>query len=298
MRTMLIEIVWNSETTQVDLLDGNVKVGGAPADDIRLEGLPHGLLELTLLGSQLSVTAQRSFRIGAALFPARVPRLVVADEALKLPNDVVIRRVVDARARELRKSIDTAAIAEELLGGNASLESTRAPTLTCVTGFDSGRVFAIPYLENTIGRADDAVIRVRDRAVSRRQARLVKRGADFVLEAAASMNPAYVNGIKLKSTRVLKTGDTLELGRTVLRFDAGERANSEHSVMMAHGPALTPNSAPVPAPLAAERMEPMQNVLETVELRPQRRGVHELALMFVGLSFTLLGMAIAAVLVD
>jgi len=294
---MLIEIIWNAETTQVDLLDGAVTVGGSPADHIHLDGLPHGLLQLTLMGSQLSVTSQRSFRIGAALFPARVPRLVVADEALKLPNDVVIRRVVDAKAREQRKAIDTAAVAEELLNGDASLENTRAATLTCVTGFDSGRVFALPYIENSIGRADDAVVRVRDRAVSRRQARLVKRGREFVLEAASPMNPAYINGIKLKNPRVLKTGDTLELGRTVLRFDAGERALSEHSVMMAHGPALSPNSAPVPAPLAAERAEPMHN--ETLELPPSpRSSFQDLALVMVGLSFTLLGMALAAILVD
>jgi hypothetical protein len=65
---MLIEIIWNAETTQLDLLDGTVTVGGGQADHIRLDGLPHGLLELTLLGSQLSVTAQRSFlpRAGAA----------------------------------------------------------------------------------------------------------------------------------------------------------------------------------------------------------------------------------------
>ncbi len=67
--------------------------------------------------------------------------------------------------------------------------------------------------------------------------------------------------------------------------------------MLAHGPALTPNSAPLPAPLAAERAEPMHN--ETVELPPPpRHGFQDLALVMVGLSFTLLGMALAAVLVD
>jgi hypothetical protein len=52
----------------------------------------------------------------------------------------------------------------------------------------------------------------------------------------------------------------------------------------------------VPAPLAAERAERM---LDTVERSPTpRRGFQDLALVMVGLCFTLLGMALAAVLVD
>lgn len=291
---MLIEIIWNDDVTQVDLADGTVTVGGGGRDHIRLDGLPHGLLTLTLVGTQLSVTAQRSFRIGQALFPARVPRLVVADEALKLPNDVVIRRVVDQQARDQRKTIDTAFVAEELLGATASVEATRAPTLTCVTGFDQGRVFAIPYEDNSIGRADDAVIRVRDRAVSRRQARLVRRGRDFVLETSSPMNAAYVNGVKLKHPRPLKTGDTIELGHTVLRFDAGERALNEGTQLMVHAPALEPSTAPVSAPVAAEPVEPL---LINAPPPPPRRHAPELTLMLVGVSFTLLGMAIAALVV-
>lgn len=291
---MLIEILWNDDLTRVDLADGTVTVGGGGKDHIHLDGLPHGLLTLTLLGAQLSVTAQRSFRIGQALFPARVPRLVVADEALQLPNDVVIRRVVDAQARAQRKALDTAFVAEELLGAAAAVETTRAPTLTCVTGFDRGRVFAIPYAENSIGRADDAVIRVRDRAVSRRQALLVRQGRDFVLETSAPMNAAYVNGAKLKEPRALQTGDTIELGHTVLRFDAGERALNEGTALLAHAPALEPSSAPISAPVAAEVVEPL--VLDAPP-PPPRRATPELALMAVGVGFTLLGMAIAALVV-
>lgn len=290
---MLIDIIWNDDVTRVDLADGTVSVGGGGKDHIHLDGLPHGLLTLTLLGEQLSVTAQRSFRVGQALFPARIPRLVVADEALKLPNDVIIRRVVDSEARAQRKAIDTAFVVEELLGAPAPVERTRAPTFICVTGLDQGRVFAIPYEENSIGRADDAVVRVRDRAVSRRQATLRKQGREFVLESSSPLNAAYVNGVKLKAPRALKTGDTVELGHTVLRFDAGERAATEHTVLMAHAPALEPGSAPepVPAPLAAE---------PAPSFAPEPPRAHvgpELALMAVGVSFTLLGMAIAALLV-
>lgn len=293
---MLIDIVWKHDTTQVDLADGTITVGGSPGDHIHIDGLPHGLLTLTLSGQQLSVTAQRSVRIGSSLFPARIPRLVVADEELKLPNDVIIRRVVDVKKRESRKLVDTAFVAEQLLSGaEVPVQDTRAATFTCVTGLDQGVVFAIPFTDNTIGRANDAVIRVRDRAVSRQQARLCKRGKDFILEPVKeSMNGIYVNGRLLKKSATLKTGDTVELGQTVLRFDASERAPQEMTVV------ARPQPQPVEVPAVAEVVRAAEPAPEpvidaTIELPPLRRFVTmDLVMMGAGVGLALVGMGIAA----
>ncbi len=287
---MLIDIIWNHETTRVDLADGTLTVGGSLKDHIRLDGLPHALLSLTSAGQQLSVTAQRSVRIGASLFPARIPRLVVADEELKLPNDVIIRRVLDVKLRESRKSIDTAFVAGQLLSGAAvDVQDTRAASFTCVTGLDQGRVFPIPFEDNLIGRADDAVIRIRDRAVSRQQAKLMKRGKAFFLETVpSSMNGVYVNGRLLKKPLELKTGDTVELGQTVLRFDSSERAPQE---MTAVAPSAPPE--PVVTPAVAE-LPPLVEALEPTA-QPRTFGI-ELLMMGAGVGLTLLGMGIAAMM--
>lgn len=251
MRPMRIDILWNSDTTQVDLADGTVTVGGSSNDGIHIEGLPHALLQLTVEGTVLKVLSQRSVRIGEALFPARIPRLVLEGEELKLPNDVVLRRVQDSKKRESRKTIGTAFVAQELLAtGEIELVATRAASLTCVTGFDEGRTFPLAFETNVIGRADDAQIRVRDRAVSRQHAVLKRKGRDFVLEPVSSaMNGAYVNGTLLRRTQTLKNGDTIEVGHTVLRFDSGERAPEERTL-------VTPATAPVVGRVDATRAAP------------------------------------------
>lgn len=217
---MRLDLVWNQETLPIDLTEGCITVGGSATDDIQLEGLPHALLTLACEGSKVTVMAQRSVRVGETLFPARVPRLLLEGEDLKLPNDVVLRRVIDAKRRDSRRQMATAFVAKGLLEGDVAASETKAATLTCVTGLDRGRVYPIAFEENVIGRADDAPIRIKDRSVSRQHALLVRKGERFVLQVIESaMNGIYVNGLLLKNDRELKTGDTVELGQTILRFE-------------------------------------------------------------------------------
>lgn len=293
---MRIEIIWNQETTTVDLADGVATVGGGASDGICIEGLPHGLLTLTLVGGQLSVTSQRSVRVGDALFPARIARLLVAGEDLKLPNDVVLRRVVDQKKRDSRKLVATAFVAQELLSGELHPEDTRAATLTCVTGLDRGRIFPIPFEDNVIGRADDASIRIRDRAVSRYHVRLLRQARAYTLQLiTSSMNGVYVNGLLLKKDTVLKTGDVVEVGQTILRFDAAERAPEERTLAtplaQAPKPAVELEPAPVAVPQAAEPAPHLE-----VPLPPQPKVSLETVLMSAGIALTLLGAVAAALM--
>lgn len=290
---MRIEIIWNQETTIVDLADGAATVGGGASDGICIEGLPHALLTLRLVGKQLSVTSQRSVRVGEALFPARVARLLVEGEDLKLPNDVVIRRVVDQHKRDSRKLVATAFVAQELLSGDLCPEDTRAATLTCVTGLDRGRTFPIPFEDNVIGRADDASVRIRDRAVSRYHVRLVRAARAYTLQLiTSSMNGVYVNGLLLKRDQVLKTGDVVELGQTILRFDAAERAPEERTVVSPEAPkgSAELQPSPVTVPQAAEPAPLLQ-----VSKRASAGMRFETVLMSAGIALTVLG-AIAVVL--
>jgi hypothetical protein len=188
--------------------------------------------------------AQRSVRVGETLFPARVPRLLLEGEELKLPNDVVLKRAVDAKRRDSRRQMATAFVAKELLEGDLAPQDTRAVTLTCVTGLDRGRVFPVAFEENVIGRADDAPIRLKDRSVSRQHALLVRKNQRYVLQVIpTSMNGVYVNGLLLKADRELKTGDTVELGQTILRFEGAP----ERTVVSA-----PIDARPVELPKAAE----------------------------------------------
>lgn len=334
---MRIEIIWNQDLTQLDLADGTVTVGGSKNDGIFIEGLPHALLTFTVDGESLSVMSQRSVRIGEALFPARIPRLVLEGEELKLPNDVIVRRVQDAKKRDSRKTMGTAFVAKELLAtGEIELQATRAASLTCVTGFDQGRTFPIAFEHNVIGRADDAQIRVRDRAVSRQHAVLKRKERDFVIEPVTSaMNGAYVNGTLVRRAVTLKAGDTIEVGHTVLRFDAAERSPEERTVVsgasttekagrvdatkiappaqatamgvseikLAAAPVVTPKAADVPAATIS-----LESSLASVSLSPELSAAVaaeaprvinlELLLMSAGAALALLGAGIIAMVMN
>jgi hypothetical protein len=284
---MRIDILWNDLTTTVDLADGLATVGGGADDGICLEGLPAGLLTLRMEANQLSVTAKRSVRVGEAVFPARVARLLVEGEDLQLPNDIVIRRVVDQKKRDSRKFVATAFVAQELLSGDLNTEDTRAATLTCVTGLDRGRVFPIPFEDNVIGRADDAAIRIRDRAVSRHHVRLVREGRDYVLKlVVSSMNGVYVNGLLLKRDTVLNTGDVVEVGQTILRFDNSERAPEERTMVA---------EAPIPMPQVAEPAPELEPIPEPLPPPPPRLNL-ETWLMSAGIALTVLGVVAAALM--
>lgn len=292
---MRIEIQWNAVTTPVDLADGVLTVGGNPADGIYLEGLPHSLLSLTVEGESVQVVSQRSVRIGHSLFPARIPRLLVEGEDLKLPNDVVLRRCTRPGRRESRRNMGTAFVARELLSSDAALEvrDTRAATLTCVTGLDQGRVFPVPFDDNVLGRADEAPIRLRDRAVSRKHARLFRTARTWFIEpVTSSMNGAYVNGVLLKKSRALRTGDTIELGHTMLRFEEPERAPEECTAVTTQPESL----AAMPLPMAADGHALIQAGEEPTLQLPSTlgrvaRGVStELLLMLAGAGLSLLGM--------
>ncbi|MFO0594237.1 MAG: FHA domain-containing protein [Myxococcaceae bacterium] len=303
---MRFELIYDGNTELTDLVDGVVTVGGAKADGIFIEGLPHTLLTLEIDGDALAVTAKRSLRIGSSLFPARVRRLVLAGEELKLPNDIVLRRVRDVAARNSRKTVGTAFVAGELLqGGELELAHTRAASLTCVAGLDAGRTWALAFDEHLIGRADDATVQVRDRAVSRKHARLFRKGKAWLLEpVTGSMNGAYLNGRLLKQATLLEEGDTLEVGHTVLRFDVSARAPEEQTVLGLQAPqaATTPKpdgtamavseiklaAEPIPAPHAADAMVPAPS---TATIEAQTPFPLEAILMSVGVGLAMLGIA-------
>ena len=81
-------------------------------------------------------------------------------------------------------------------------------------------------------------LRLRDRAVSRMHARVRREDSGFVLEDLGTPNGVFLNGVRLESPAPLADGDVLELGRSLLRFQAAfDEASGE--------------ALPVPRPLVA-----------------------------------------------
>src|SRR3954464_5722237 len=98
-----------------------------------------------------------------------------------------------------------------------------------ITEDDEGRKTVVPLVreEITIGRQDGNTIRLTERNVSRRHARLVKENGSLVIEDLGSYNGVRVNGEKITEKTKIKEGDLVEIGDYDLgiqgKFEAGEQ---------------------------------------------------------------------------
>lgn len=120
---------------------------------------------------------------------------------------------------EPQRPTDTGALLRSLLAGAWDAPPGNAASLVCLTGLDEGRWFPLVDGDNDIGRSEDVAVRIRDRAVSRRHARLRCTPEGYVLEDLRSPNGVYINGERLGGVQALEPGDVLELGHTVLRLN-------------------------------------------------------------------------------
>jgi pSer/pThr/pTyr-binding forkhead associated (FHA) protein len=81
--------------------------------------------------------------------------------------------------------------------------------------------------EIVIGRQETVAVPLDDDRVSRRHARVRRDGDDFVLEDLDSSNGTYVDGVPVVEC-VLRTGDWIQIGRNLFRFELQLGAESRH----------------------------------------------------------------------
>ncbi|MFP2934195.1 FHA domain-containing protein, partial [Pyxidicoccus sp. 3LG] len=204
-------------TTPFELSEGQHLLGGGSEDHIRLEGLPPRLLTLRIESQRLMVEAARTFLVNGVLAPPGVSRLVLPGEVLGLPEEMCLR-VLQESAGE--RGVGTVAVLKGLLTGAEELAPSRAATLTCLTGLDVGRTHALAERCTGLGRGSEVALRLRDRAVSRTHARILHDAGGFTLEDLASPNGVFINGQRVRGSAPLADGDVIELGRSLLRFQA------------------------------------------------------------------------------
>ena len=81
--------------------------------------------------------------------------------------------------------------------------------------------FALDGEEHEVGRDEDLAIRVDEPLVSRRHARIQRRGEGWVVVDLGSTNFTRVNGQRVRREHELEHGDEIRLGRTKLTFLTG-----------------------------------------------------------------------------
>jgi pSer/pThr/pTyr-binding forkhead associated (FHA) protein len=123
---------------------------------------------------------------------------------------------------------------------------------------DEGRKTVVPLVreEITIGRQDGNTIRLTERNVSRRHARLVKDNGSLLIEDLGSYNGVRVNGEKISGPTKIKEGDLVEIGD----YDLGVQGKFEASTAPAPNPKVTvpPSTAKAPAAAAKAPAPPPQ----------------------------------------
>jgi pSer/pThr/pTyr-binding forkhead associated (FHA) protein len=115
---------------------------------------------------------------------------------------------------------------------------------------DEGKTTVVPLVreEITIGRKEGNTIRLTERNVSRRHARLVKQDGAFVVEDLGSYNGVKLNGRRIDGPAKLRAEDHITIGdyQLALKEQVAETAASEHE--QAEPAAPEASSEPQPPP--------------------------------------------------
>jgi len=233
---MKLEISEDGARTLVDVPEGACTAGGAEADRVRVKGVPARLLTLVVEGNAVVVEGRRRFLVDRLWCPAGRKRLLLPGETIHLGDGAWLRHPGDARAETPRSGAQTMAVARELLGA-LDAPPSRAGSLQCLTGLELGRSYPLADGQTELGRGESAAIRVRDRHVSRRHARITVREGGLFIEDLGTANGVLVNGQRVTRPRLLMDGDLVEVGTTLMRYG---------------GPAREPAPAPSPPPPSEE----------------------------------------------
>src|SRR5262245_56136100 len=79
---------------------------------------------------------------------------------------------------------------------------------------DEGRKTVVPFVreEITIGRQEGNTIRLTERNVSRRHARLIRQNGHVLVEDLGSYNGIRINGEKIQGQTPVRDGDLIQIG--------------------------------------------------------------------------------------
>jgi len=116
-------------------------------------------------------------------------------------------------------------------------------TLRVLDGADRGRIFGNLPTPVTIGREEGNVVQLNDERVSRYHLKIQEDQQQFVLTDLDSTNGTKVNG-EDASLRILRFGDIISVGRSVMLFGSREEIAGRLVEMQNGGGPLGPTLVP------------------------------------------------------
>jgi diguanylate cyclase (GGDEF)-like protein len=115
------------------------------------------------------------------------------------------------------------------------------PCLVVIAGKELGERIDLDDADVIIGRADSSRLYINSDLVSRHHATISFVGGRYVLRDEGSTNGTFVNDMRITEPRPLDDGDTVKIGRTVLKYTESpvEVQYLEHVMGLAQKDALT-----------------------------------------------------------
>jgi serine phosphatase RsbU (regulator of sigma subunit)/pSer/pThr/pTyr-binding forkhead associated (FHA) protein len=118
-------------------------------------------------------------------------------------------------------------------------------TLILLQGQTPGRRYSCDGETTIIGRQGECAVCLDDPAVSRKHAKLIRRGDGYYIEDLGSSNGTYINGIRVEGSQLLTETDTLQIGPYVLALRLAPEIEPQQTdpVVRSQVPALSSNSS-------------------------------------------------------
>lgn len=88
----------------------------------------------------------------------------------------------------------------------------------CVSGMNRADEFAIMPGENLVGRGKDCQVVLFDKRASRSHCRIFREGNYVAIEDLGSRNGTFLNGKPLTKKAILRVGDRIGIGNTLLEY--------------------------------------------------------------------------------
>ncbi len=121
------------------------------------------------------------------------------------------------------------------------------------SGPTPGATFSLEGDQLVVGRDSASAIAINDAEVSRKHARLTFQGGKYVIEDLGSTNGTFVNGQRLVSPVVLKSGDVISLGEQIVLMYETLSSDPGATVMSARKSVPRPASVPAPMPVPSQQ---------------------------------------------
>ena len=102
---------------------------------------------------------------------------------------------------------------------DTNTQQTQTKTLIITEGSMRGMTIQlVPGNQVTIGRSPTCTIVINDTYASSKHAKIFNDGNKWIVEDLGSTNGTYLGNQKLKSPMIMRTGDTIRIGQTVMEL--------------------------------------------------------------------------------